>query len=121
MTATRLTHHPISTMGKSDSVMCFVVHHLGLVNLCCAAPGSNIVTPSTIRADLTADYQSMQDDSGWVQGADVFAKGLIVEQNRTNPNRVDVLYPAILINQLRIFALLMQFSNIVPASEVASA
>ena len=85
------------------------------------APGSNIVTPSTIRADLTADYQSMQDDSGWVQGADVFAKGLIVEQNRTNPNRVDVLYPAILINQLRIFALLMQFSNIVPASEVASA
>ncbi|SSW66606.1 hypothetical protein AVE30378_02145 [Achromobacter veterisilvae] len=85
------------------------------------APGSNIVTPNTIRADLIADYQAMQDDSGWVQGADVFAKGLIVEQNQSNPNRVDVLYPAVLINQLRIFALLMQFSNIVPASAAVAA
>jgi len=42
MTATRHTHHSISTMGKPDFVMCFVVHHLGLVNLCCAAPRSNI-------------------------------------------------------------------------------
>jgi len=51
-----------------------------------------------------------------VQGSAVFAQGLIVQQNSVNPNRVDVLYPAILIDQLRIFALLMQFSNIVPAS-----
>lgn len=79
------------------------------------APGSNIVTPNTIRADLIAEYQSMQDDDGWVQGADVFAQGLVVEQDQNNPNRVNVLYPAILIDQLRIFALLMQFSNIVPA------
>lgn len=84
------------------------------------APGSNIVTPNTIRADLIADYQAMQDDSGWVQGAEVFAQGLIVEQNQANPNRVDVLYPAVLINQLRIFALLMQFSNIVPTSTAAA-
>jgi phage tail sheath gpL-like len=83
------------------------------------APGSNIVTPNTIRADLIADYQAMQDDSGWVQGAEVFAQGLVVEQNQANPNRVDVLYPAVLINQLRIFALLMQFSNIVPATAAA--
>ena len=80
------------------------------------APGSNIVTPNIIRADLVADYQSMQDDKGWVQGAPVFAQGLVVEQNQSNPNRVDVLYPAVLIDQLRIFALLMQFMNIVPAS-----
>jgi len=80
------------------------------------APGSNIVTPNTIRADMIADYQSMQDDDGWVQGAAVFAKGLIVEQDTSNPNRVNVLYPAILIDQLRIFALLMQFMNIVPAT-----
>ncbi|WP_175777520.1 phage tail sheath subtilisin-like domain-containing protein [Burkholderia anthina] len=79
-------------------------------------PGTNIVTPSTIRADLIASYQSMEDQDGWVQGSSVFAQGLIVQQNQTNPNRVDVLYPAILIDQLRIFALLMQFSNIVPQS-----
>ncbi|MBV2180891.1 MAG: phage tail sheath subtilisin-like domain-containing protein [Castellaniella sp.] len=79
------------------------------------APGSNIVTPNTIKADLIADYQSMQDDRGWVQGAAVFAQGLIVQQDQANPNRVNVLYPAVLIDQLRIFALLMQFTNIVPA------
>jgi phage tail sheath gpL-like len=83
------------------------------------APGSNIVTPNTIRADLIADYQFMEEDLGWVQGAAVFAQGLVVEQDQSNPNRVNVLYPAILIGQLRIFALLMQFMNIVPASASA--
>ena len=34
---------------------------------------------------------------------------LIVEQNASNPNRVDCLWPGTLINQLRIFALLAQF------------
>lgn len=77
--------------------------------------GSNIVTPNTIKADLIAGYQTMEQTQGWVQGSDVFASGLVVQQNQTNPNRVDVLYPAVLIDQLRIFALLMQFTNIVPS------
>lgn len=77
--------------------------------------GTNVVTPSTIRADLIAQYQTMEEN-GYVQGSSVFAQGLIVQQNSTNPNRVDVLYPAILIDQLRVFALLMQFSNIVPTT-----
>jgi len=83
------------------------------------APGSNIVTPNIIKADLIADYQSMQDDDGWVQGAEVFAQGLVVEQDTNNPNRVNVLYPAVLIDQLRIFALLMQFTNNVPTAATA--
>ena len=37
------------------------------------------------------------------------AKNIIVEQNAKNPNRVDVLWPGTLINQLRVFALLNQF------------
>ncbi|WP_048994827.1 phage tail sheath subtilisin-like domain-containing protein [Burkholderia multivorans] len=78
-------------------------------------PGTNVVTPSMIKADLIAQYRSLEEN-GYVQGSAVFAQGLIVQQNSTNPNRVDVLYPAILIDQLRIFALLMQFSNIVPSS-----
>ncbi|KFX64263.1 tail protein [Burkholderia sp. K24] len=78
-------------------------------------PGTNVVTPSTIKADLIARYGTLEEN-GYVQGSAVFAQGLIVQQNSQNPNRVDVLYPAILIDQLRIFALLMQFSNIVPAS-----
>ena len=47
--------------------------------------------------------------NGYVQDADGFAKALIVERNNANPNRVDVLWPGTLINQLRIFALLAQF------------
>lgn len=77
--------------------------------------GTNVVTPSMIKADLIAQYQTMEEN-GYVQGSAVFAQGLIVQQNSTNPNRVDVLYPAVLIDQLRIFALLMQFSNIVPTT-----
>lgn len=72
------------------------------------AQGSNVVTPNIIRGDLIAAYQ--QDEAnGLVQDSKVFAKALIVERNATNPNRVDVLWPGILIDQLRIFALLAQF------------
>ncbi|MHA3312747.1 phage tail sheath subtilisin-like domain-containing protein [Yersinia pseudotuberculosis] len=38
-----------------------------------------------------------------------FARGLIVEKSASNPNRVDVLWTGVLINQLRIFAVLNQF------------
>lgn len=72
------------------------------------APGSNIVTPGIIRADLIAQYKQLEFQ-GFVQQSDVFAKGLIVQINASNPSRVDVLYPAVLIEQLRVFALLMQF------------
>ncbi len=72
------------------------------------ASGSNVVTPNIFRADLIAAYQ--QDEaSGLVQDSDVFAQALVVERNATNPNRVDVLWPGVLIDQLRIFALLAQF------------
>jgi phage tail sheath gpL-like len=73
------------------------------------APGSAIVTPSIIRAGQIATYQELEYN-GYVQQSDVFAEAIIVEINATNPNRVDVLYPAVLINQLRIFALLFQFT-----------
>ncbi|OTP79491.1 phage tail sheath subtilisin-like domain-containing protein [Caballeronia sordidicola] len=72
------------------------------------APGSNIVTPSVIRADLIALYQEMEYD-GFVQNSNAFAQALIVQQNSQNPNRIDVLWPGTLIDQLRIFALLAQF------------
>ena len=72
------------------------------------APGSAIVTPNTIKADLIAQYGELEFN-GFVQDAAGFAKGLIVEKNSVNPNRVDVLWPGTLINQLRIFALLAQF------------
>lgn len=72
------------------------------------APGSAIVTPGMIRADLIAEFRSLEEQ-GVVQGADAFAQGLIVQRNAANPNRLDVLWPGALINQLRIFAVLAQF------------
>ncbi|EEF24235.1 conserved hypothetical protein [Ricinus communis] len=74
------------------------------------AAGSNIVTPNMIRSDLIASYRQLEND-GYVQNADAFKAGLIVQQNSQNPNRVDVLWDGILIDQLDIFALLFQFRN----------
>ncbi|MDB5822173.1 MAG: Mu tail sheath family protein [Herminiimonas sp.] len=70
--------------------------------------GSNVVTPNVIRADLIARYRQLEAQ-GLVQNGDAFKAALIVQQSTSNPNRVDVLYPPTLINQLRIFALLAQF------------
>ena len=72
------------------------------------APGTGIVTPNMIRADLIADYQDMEFN-GFVQNSPAFAAALIVEIDGSNPNRINVLYPPSLIDQLRIFAVLAQF------------
>lgn len=70
--------------------------------------GSNVVTPSTIKAEIISQYQALEDD-GYVQDAATFAQNVQVDRNATNVNRVDVLFPGTLINQLRVFALLAQF------------
>jgi phage tail sheath gpL-like len=70
--------------------------------------GSNVVTPNMIRADLIAQYRALEFQ-GLVQNGDAFKQNIIVQQNAQNPNRVDILWPGTLINQLRIFALLAQF------------
>jgi phage tail sheath gpL-like len=72
------------------------------------AGANGVVTPNMIRAELIAQYRELEA-AGYVQNADAFKAGLIVEQNATNPNRVDVLWPGTLIAQLRIFAVLAQF------------
>lgn len=71
-------------------------------------PGSNVVTPSIIRADVIAAYREMEA-GGFVQNSSAFAAGVIVEKDAVNPNRVNILWPGVLINQLRVFAMLAQF------------
>lgn len=71
-------------------------------------PGQAIVTPNVIRSELIAQYASMERD-GLVENAELFAKYLIVEHNSSDVNRLDVLLPPDLVNQLRIFALQAQF------------
>jgi len=70
--------------------------------------GPGVVTPNIVRGELTASYDELER-SGIAENAEAFAANLIVERNATNPNRLDVLYPPDLVNQLRIFALLAQF------------
>ena len=71
-------------------------------------PGQAIVTPGIIKAELVAQYR--QDEyNGLVEDTRAFKKNLLVERDPNNPNRVNVLYPPDLINQLRVFAVLAQF------------
>ena len=47
--------------------------------------------------------------NGLVEDIRAFKANLLVERDPNDPNRVNVLYPPDLINQLRIFAVLAQF------------
>lgn len=71
-------------------------------------PGSRVVTPSVIKADIIAAYRQLEAE-GYVQNSAAFAAGLVVEKDPALPNRVNVLWPGTLIEQLRVFALLAQF------------
>ena len=70
--------------------------------------GQAIVTPVVIRGELIAEYRALENQ-GLVENAELFKANLIVERNAGNPNRLDVLFPPDLVNQLRVFALLNQF------------
>jgi phage tail sheath gpL-like len=71
-------------------------------------PGQAIVTPGIIKAELVNEYQ-IDMWNGLVENLRAFKANLLVERDPNNPNRVNVLYPPDLINQLRIFAVLAQF------------
>ena len=61
--------------------------------------GQAIVTPKIIKAELIAQYR-VDEFLGRVENAVAFKNNLIVERDPTDPNRVNVLYPPDLINQL---------------------
>jgi phage tail sheath gpL-like len=71
-------------------------------------PGQAIVTPGVVKAELIAQYR-MDEFNGLVEDVRNFKRHLLVERDPNNPNRLNVLYPPDLINQLRIFAVLNQF------------
>jgi len=70
------------------------------------APGSNCVNGLMIKASVIQEYRVLQLN-GYVQNADQFARGLIVE-NAGN-GLVKILAPIDLVNQLRQIAILLQF------------
>lgn len=78
-------------------------------------PGQAIVTPKIAKAEIVAHYRELEY-LGLVENADQFKSTLIVERNVSNPNRLDVLYPPDLVNQLDVFAVLAQFRLQYPAT-----
>jgi phage tail sheath gpL-like len=71
-------------------------------------PGQAIVTPKIIKGELCNQY-AIDEYNGLVENLQAFKDNLIVERNINNPNRLDVLWPPDLVNQLRIFAVLAQY------------
>lgn len=70
--------------------------------------GQAVLTPNVARGEMVAAYAQMEY-LGIVENAKLFDENLIVELNKNDPNRLDVLFPADYVNQLRVFALLNQF------------
>lgn len=77
--------------------------------------GQAIVTPKVIRGEILAEYKQLEL-AGQVENSKLFAENLIVERDADNPNRVNVLLPPDLVNQLRVFAVLAQFRLQYPAT-----
>lgn len=71
-------------------------------------PGQAIITPSIAKAELIAEYAE-DEYNGLVENSAAFVQNLLVVRNVNNPNRLDIVYPPDLVNQLRIFAVLAQF------------
>jgi phage tail sheath gpL-like len=71
-------------------------------------PGQAIATPGLVQASLISQYYE-DEFNGLVENVSQFQSHLLVERDPNDPNRLNVLYPPDLINQLRIFAVLAQF------------
>lgn len=72
--------------------------------------GQPIVNPSILRGEMIILFQDWQD-LGWVEGLEQFKTELVVERNVSDPNRVDMLLPPDLINNLLVTAAKISFKR----------
>lgn len=76
-------------------------------------PEANVATPNVVRADLIGFYDSvLVKQKAWFQDTAAFSAGLVVERNATDPDRLDVLWDGIVMDQLNVFAVLAQFRQV---------
>jgi len=71
-------------------------------------PGQPIMTPKLAKSEAISKFEDWEK-IGLVENIDQFKSELIAERNVSDPNRLDVLLPPNLVNQLRIFASLIRF------------
>lgn len=72
------------------------------------SPGQAVVTPNTVKAECVSLFKQWEERA-MVEGFEQFKNDLIVERNPNNPNRLDVLMPPNLVNQLVICGMKIQF------------
>lgn len=72
------------------------------------APGQAVVTPLIMKAEAIAKFTDWES-LGLVEGFSQFKRELIVERNASDPNRLDVLMPPDMVNQLRVCATKIAF------------
>lgn len=72
------------------------------------SPGQAVATPNIIKAELINLFTEWEERA-MVEGFDQFKSQLIVERNASNRNRLDVLMPPDLVNQLVIMGVKIQF------------
>lgn len=70
-------------------------------------PGTPAVDPKLIKCHLVGRYRA-HEAAAIVEDTAGFADALIVERNADDPNRVDILYPPDLANQLNVLAVLFR-------------
>lgn len=70
--------------------------------------GQKIMTPKIARAECIMKFRQWER-LGLVEGIDQFKNDLIVERNESNPNRLDMMLPPDLINQLRVVGVQIGF------------
>lgn len=63
--------------------------------------GQPVMTPKIMKSELVTRAR-LWEELGWVEDIAAFKKNVISERNLSDPNRLDNLIPANLINQLRI-------------------
>lgn len=70
--------------------------------------GRRVATPSSVRAEILAEYRQMIDD-GLCEDLSGFDADLTVERNGVNPQRLDVLLPPDYVNQYLITGAVVRF------------
>jgi len=70
--------------------------------------GQAVVTPQLARSEAIAIFRDWEQ-AGYVENVSQFKADLIVERNTSNPDRLDILLPPDLVNQLRQLGTLLQF------------
>lgn len=70
--------------------------------------GQAVVTPNVMKAEAITKFREWEG-LGLVENIDDFKANLVSERNASDPNRLDLLLPPDLVNQLRIVANKIQF------------